>query len=319
MTSPAVSILIPVYNREKLLGDTIKSAAAQTYSNLEIIVSDNCSTDRTLETARRYAEKDKRIRVIQNPSNIGPVANWRKCLDYSGGKYSKILWSDDLISADFLEKTVPLMDDPSLGFVTSGIELFDEFEREKTGMAGKSGRYLCKEFIRNSLLFGDVPVSPGCALFRTDDLREAVITRVPNRINSDFAMHGVGPDLLIFLLISLKYEYFFHLNEVSSFFRRHRESISISMNAKKIFLYYLTAQAWFVSEYIQDRQLIRSFNTRLAFAAFRHGHVLGMKTSDFYPVADGAPVGQGYDISYPVTKLLHKLGIKNGFSLPESN
>jgi len=97
MTKALVSILIPVYNREKLVKRAIESAINQTYENIEVIAVDNKSTDRTYEVLKGHAEKYPDVKVYQNKENLGPVRNWKKCLEYSSGEFIKILFSDDWI------------------------------------------------------------------------------------------------------------------------------------------------------------------------------------------------------------------------------
>lgn len=99
-----ISVLIPVYNRKELITETIVNALQQSYENIEIIVVDNCSTDGTYEHVVDFitcANLSKKVKVFQNDRNIGPVLNWRKCLEYSCGEYVKILFSDDKIEANF--------------------------------------------------------------------------------------------------------------------------------------------------------------------------------------------------------------------------
>lgn len=78
MSNPLVSICIPTYNREKYLKHTIESALKQTYSNIEIIVSDNASDDNTVNLVKSF--KDKRIHLIVQKKNIGMVPNWNACI-----------------------------------------------------------------------------------------------------------------------------------------------------------------------------------------------------------------------------------------------
>ena len=94
MTKPLVSILIPVYNRERLVKKAIESAINQAYKNIEIIAVDNKSTDKTYEVLTEYSKKYSNIKVYQNKENIGPVRNWKKCLEYSSGEFIKILFSE---------------------------------------------------------------------------------------------------------------------------------------------------------------------------------------------------------------------------------
>lgn len=107
---PLVSICIPVYNGDQFIDETIQCCIGQTYKNLEIIISDNCSTDKTLEFIKRY--NDPRIKIYSNSSNIGLVANYRKALTYATGKYMAFLGADDGMELDAVEKEVAIMEAP---------------------------------------------------------------------------------------------------------------------------------------------------------------------------------------------------------------
>lgn len=256
-----VSILIPVYNREYLIGQTLNSAINQTYDNIEIIVVDNASTDNTWEVIQRYKKQDKRIKAFRNNTNIGPVKNWCKCIDHATGKYAKILWSDDLISPDFIEKTVPWIEDKNVGFVFTGTEIFSNDKKTDTYFIGKSGVYNSEKYINGILSERNYPVSPGCALFRLVDLKKNLMIDIPNNVDSDFAMHAIGNDLLIFLLTANQYNKFAFVNKKLSFFRVHEGSISVQSNDGKLSLYYLLAKAHFVENYRRD--LITKMNVNI--------------------------------------------------------
>jgi len=92
---PKVSIIIPTYNRANYLPQAIESALAQDYPNLEVIVSDNCSTDKTPKVVKKYMN-DKRFKYFRNKENIGMVRNWRKAVfEYATGDWFIILSDDD--------------------------------------------------------------------------------------------------------------------------------------------------------------------------------------------------------------------------------
>ena len=249
-----VSILIPVYNREHLIEETVKSALAQTYQNIEIIIVDNKSTDDTWSILIKLASQDNRIKIFQNKKNIGPVRNWRRCIDEATGIYGKILWSDDLIAPEFLEKTVPFLENDNVGFVFSGTEIFIDGtdERDEHYFIGKTNIYESEEYMSGVLFEGNYPVSPGCALFRLKDLRKNLLIDIPNKANSDFSMHAIGNDLLIFLLTAYQYKNFGFVNDKLSFFRAHKGSISIQSNDGKLPLYYSLASAYFIENYRKD-------------------------------------------------------------------
>ena len=263
MKNSLVSILIPVYNRERFIEQTVRSAMNQTYKNIEIIIVDNKSTDNTWEILERLSKEDNRIKIFQNDANIGPVRNWRRCIEEASGEYGKILWSDDLISPDFIEKTVPFMEDPDVGFVFTGTEIFADGTNKKTlsYFIGQTGIYKSSEYIKGVLFNGNYPVSPGCAIFRLKDLKNNLKVDIPNKVNSDFSMHAIGNDMLIFLLTAYQYKNFAFVNQKLSFFRAHKDSISIKSNVGKLILHYNLAGAYFVENFRKD--LIKKMNTKI--------------------------------------------------------
>lgn len=164
---------------------------SQTYKNIEIIVVDNKSTDKTWEVLQRLASQDVRIKIFQNETNIGPVRNWKRCIDEANGK---ILWSDDLIAPTFLEKTVAYLENEDVGFIFTGTEIFVD-KKIAHAFVGNTGIYETN----NGVLFeGNYPVSPGCAVFRLKDLKNNLLVDIPNKVNSDFAMHAIGNDIFTY-------------------------------------------------------------------------------------------------------------------------
>src|SRR4051812_47750099 len=92
---PLVSVLMTSYNREKYIAQAIESVIASTYSNLELIIVDDCSKDSTVSIARSYAENDKRVKVYVNEKNLGDYPNRNKAASYATGKYLKYVDADD--------------------------------------------------------------------------------------------------------------------------------------------------------------------------------------------------------------------------------
>src|SRR5258708_23850606 len=98
MLAPRVTIGIPTFNRSAYLEEAISSAIGQTYANLEIIVSDNASTDDTCTLLSQ--QRDKRIVVTTQPENLGMVGNWNGCLTHATGDYFLLLSDDDVLEPD---------------------------------------------------------------------------------------------------------------------------------------------------------------------------------------------------------------------------
>jgi|SRR5579872_4232542 len=182
MNAPLVSILVPVYNRRRMLPDCVKSALAQTVRDLEVVIVDNYSSDGTWDICREFAQVDSRVRIFQNPENIGPVRNWQRCFREARGHYGKLLFSDDVLSSYYLEKTLPLICSPRVGFVFTMALIGPEPRSSHIAYRfhRRSGQFPRNEYIRQALFGSRVPVSPGAALFRMRDLRGSVRRRTPS-------------------------------------------------------------------------------------------------------------------------------------------
>lgn len=102
--NPLVSICIPTYNGEKYIRECLDSVLAQTYSNLEIIIVDDCSKDDTIWIIDEYKRQDARVSVVRNQKNQGLVGNWNKCLTLANGEWIKFIFQDDLVQPDCVEK-----------------------------------------------------------------------------------------------------------------------------------------------------------------------------------------------------------------------
>jgi glycosyltransferase involved in cell wall biosynthesis len=105
-----VSIVITTYNGGKYLAEQLDSIVGQTYKNLEIIISDDASTDDTLAIAQRYAAADSRIILIQHEKNIGLHANLANALASASGVYIAISDQDDIWRKDKIETQMSLLD-----------------------------------------------------------------------------------------------------------------------------------------------------------------------------------------------------------------
>jgi glycosyltransferase involved in cell wall biosynthesis len=110
INNPYVSIGMPVYNGEQYLREALDSILAQTFTDFELIISDNASTDNTEAICREYADRDKRIRYYRNSENIGAARNYNRTFELSTGKYFKWAAHDDLIASEFLERCVAILD-----------------------------------------------------------------------------------------------------------------------------------------------------------------------------------------------------------------
>jgi glycosyltransferase involved in cell wall biosynthesis len=123
MTSPLVSVVVPTYNGSWCIQETLNSALAQTMSDLEILVVDDCSTDDTADMVRNMP--DSRIRLLQREQQAGVSAARNTAIAEAKGSYIALLDHDDLWEPDKLERQLPLFErDPKVGLVFSDCNLF---------------------------------------------------------------------------------------------------------------------------------------------------------------------------------------------------
>jgi glycosyltransferase involved in cell wall biosynthesis len=122
-----VSVLIPAYNSGQYLNECLESVLNQDFKDMEILISDDRSTDDTLKIIERFAVRDERIRWWQNPENLRQLHNHNTLLREAQGEYIKIVHSDDiLISPLSIAKMAAMLDrNPTVSLVSSACELID--------------------------------------------------------------------------------------------------------------------------------------------------------------------------------------------------
>lgn len=247
-SSPEVSILVPTYNRATLIAECLDSALRQTVDNIELVVIDNASTDGTWAVIESYARRDSRVRAYQNASNIGPVRNWKRCAQEARAPLAKLLFSDDMIDGRFLETTIPWLDDPATAFVFTEARIGDAPHGSTIAYAWRktSRRVSSDRFVLDAVPDrGNVPVSPGAALFRTRDVRANLVEDIDTQPMADLASHGAGPDVLLYLLTARRYRKVAFVAEPLVFFRSHAESITVRNVGGAVSAGYADAYRWF--------------------------------------------------------------------------
>ena len=103
---PLVSIGLPVFNGEDFLENALDSILSQTYRNIEVIVCDNASTDRTESIIASYAQNDERIKYSRHDENLGAALNYNSTFELSKGKYFKWAAHDDVMHENYIEQCV---------------------------------------------------------------------------------------------------------------------------------------------------------------------------------------------------------------------
>lgn len=124
---PKVSLGIPVYNGENFLEDCLESLLKQSFTDFEIVISDNASTDRTAEICREFQQRDSRIRYDRLPVNIGPSLNFDRVFQLSQGLYFKWCAHDDICGPEFLAQCVEVLENqPDVALCYSKMQVINE-------------------------------------------------------------------------------------------------------------------------------------------------------------------------------------------------
>src|SRR3954468_6800102 len=127
-TPPRISVCLDSYNYGRFLPQAIESVLSQSFSDFELIISDDCSTDDSHEIASRYALKDERVKVHRNGENLGMVKNRNACLVRARGEYVKWLHADDFLCCeDAMARMASALDqNPVVSLVASARRIVDE-------------------------------------------------------------------------------------------------------------------------------------------------------------------------------------------------
>ena len=229
MDDPLVSVLVPTYNSQAYVERAIKSAIDQTCRDLEIIVQDNASTDRTWEIVTSYAEKDSRLKCARNLSNVGPLRNWQLGLKRCTGEYLKILWSDDWMEPLCVEACVEaLKADNEAGFVFTGTIIHGLEYDAPVYFYPDRRSFDIETYLVRAILFQNMPVSPSCALIRSVDGQFQTLPGSNRELQLAGLEIGAGPDILFLLMTAIKYKRILHIPRFHNHFQARPECFTIS-------------------------------------------------------------------------------------------
>ena len=124
--TPLVTVIMPVYNAERYMEQSIESIIAQTYQKWELLIVDDGSTDSSVQIMQEYCSRDRRIQMILSTGNEGVASARNKGIQAAKGEYIAFLDSDDLWKAEKLEIQIHYMQEHNCGFVYSAYDVIDE-------------------------------------------------------------------------------------------------------------------------------------------------------------------------------------------------
>lgn len=228
-----VSVIMPAYNCEKYIEETLNSVINQSYLNWEIIVVDDCSSDNTIDILKKYSNKDPRIKHYRLDKNFGAAVTRNKAIDMAEGKYIAFLDSDDVWFPEKLKKQISLMKQKNYSFTCTSYNKIDS-----------NGKDLCRiiKAKAKSDYEGVLKACPGnsTVIYDANILGKHKIPNIKKR-----------NDYVMWLQVIKKAKYLYGIEEVLSSHRLRPDGIS-SKKSK------LVAYHWKVYREIENLTIFKS-------------------------------------------------------------
>lgn len=234
MKEGLVSVIMPTYNCAKFIGETIESIQAQTYSNWELIIVDDCSTDNTKEVVENYVELDKRIKYNCLEKNSGAAVARTIAMNLADGEYMAFCDSDDLWINNKLEKQLEFMNKNNYAFTCTAYEQIDE----NSNSLGKTIKP--KEKCNYNRLLLDCPVGNSTVMYNVKKMGKFEVPDIRKR-NDD----------ALWLQMLKKEQYIYGINDILMKYRIRANSIS--SNKFKVIKYH-----WILYRDIEHLSIIRT-------------------------------------------------------------
>ncbi|WP_319227420.1 glycosyltransferase family 2 protein [Draconibacterium orientale] len=205
---PFVSIITPSYNSIGFIDETINSIINQKYSNWELLITDDCSTDETWNLLERYASRDKRIKIFKLDCNSGPGFARNNSINHASGRFIAFCDSDDQWKPDKLEKQLAVMLEKDCALSFSSYSVIDEDGNHKKNIIAKD-EVDYRTMLRNNYI--------GCltAMYDTEKVGKMYMPKIRKR-----------QDWALWLSILKKSDKAFGIKEPLAIYRDRNDSIS---------------------------------------------------------------------------------------------
>ncbi len=208
-SQPLVSVIMPSYNAESFIAQSIESVLQQTYSHWELLITDDCSSDRTPLIAQSYCTKDSRINFVIAQKHTGIAGTRNQSIARAKGRFVAFLDNDDLWVPEKLEKQVQFILDNDYAFVYSAYELLNEDGTPKGKTIQTAGVVDYNKYLRNTI------IGSGTILL---DLKKTGNLHMPENATSD--------DMALWCKILKAGHHAYPINEVLMKYRVRSDSAS---------------------------------------------------------------------------------------------
>jgi glycosyltransferase involved in cell wall biosynthesis len=240
--TPRVSVGLPVFNGENFLHEALESICSQTFTDLEVIISDNGSTDATAAIGQEFARRDPRVRYHRSDENLGGTWNFNRVLQLARGEYFRWAAHDDVVAPRYLERCVEALDArPDAVLCHTAVEIID-------GDGVNAGRYESPPWRRGAdrvhVRFHDAVLYKGRLHLIFGLMRRAALERVPA-----YGAYSHADGVLLARLVMLGP--FLHVDEPLQLMREHPDQISTTCGVKSAtgMVDYLAWRSWYDPKY----------------------------------------------------------------------
>lgn len=149
---PLVSVIMPCYNMEKFISDSIMSVRNQTHSNWELLIVDDASTDATVAIIKKHCEQDNRIHFTVKPEHSGIADSRNQCLKQAQGQYLAFLDADDVWHPEKLETQLRFMAEKKVCFTYSAYDCIDEMGQPLNKTVKTAGNLNYEDYLHNTII-----------------------------------------------------------------------------------------------------------------------------------------------------------------------
>lgn len=231
-----VSIIMPAYNCEAYIEESIRSVQQQTYENWELIITDDLSSDGTVDLVEAFAKNDVRIKLIKSKVNLGPSGARNIAIEAAQGEYIAFLDSDDIWYPEKLQKQISFMEDNDYLFSYTSYEKINS-SSEPIGVVISAPK---KVDYKKMLYYGD-PIGNLTVAFNSEKLGKFFVPDIKKR--NDFAL---------WLRVMSKCDYAYGIDEVLAKYRVHGGSVS-SVKKRELIKYH-----WYLYRHIENLSVVKS-------------------------------------------------------------
>jgi succinoglycan biosynthesis protein ExoO len=228
-----VSVIVANFNGERFIADALRSACEQTLRAIEIIVSDDASTDSSLQIVKELIADDKRIRIVECKVNGGPAAARNRAIDVARGRWISIIDSDDLIHPDRLRSLVDMAEKNGADIIADDLLMFDADHRTPpqtlfTGLWGKEKRWIsADEYVSTNNFYGAGPALG----YLKPIVRASIVFKQSIRYDERLS---IAEDYNFVFRLLMAGARFLIVPDIGYFYRRHRGSVSHRLNCSAL-------------------------------------------------------------------------------------